>query len=219
MIERLLPPSAVAVEAYDDAADAPLYPEERAHVARAVEKRRREFATVRRCARDALAGLGVAPAPILPAERGAPAWPPGVVGSMTHCAGYRAAAVARAADLTAIGIDAEPHAPLPDGVLEAISRPDDRAGLAALPPGQVCWDRLLFCAKEAVYKAWFPLTRRPLGFEDASVDIDPAPEATASEAREGAFRARLHTEGPWRTLTGRWLATGALLITVITVER
>ena len=34
-------------------------------------------------------------------------------------------------------------------------------------------DRLLFCAKEATYKAWYPLTGRWLGFEDADIDLRP----------------------------------------------
>ena len=93
-----LPPAGIAaVEAFDDDIPARLFPEEEALVARSVDKRRREFTTARRCAREALARLGVPPAPILPGERGAPRWPAGVVGSMTHCAGYRAAAVARPA--------------------------------------------------------------------------------------------------------------------------
>ncbi len=42
-----------------------------------------------------------------------------------------------------------------------------------LPPGP-SWDRLLFSAKESVYKAWFPLTGRWLGFEEAAITINPA---------------------------------------------
>ena len=46
--------------------------------------------------------------------------------------------------------------------------------MASLPEG-LHWDRILFCAKEATYKAWFPLTKRWLGFEDAHIvfDLDP----------------------------------------------
>lgn len=29
----------------------------------------------------------------------------------------------------------------------------------------------MFCTKEATYKAWFPMTLRWLGFEDAEIDI------------------------------------------------
>jgi 4'-phosphopantetheinyl transferase EntD len=82
-------------ESFVDPPEAVLFPEEEAVIARAVPKRRQEFTTARHCARTALATLGAPPAPILPGEMGAPTWPPGYVGTMTHCAGYRAAAIAR----------------------------------------------------------------------------------------------------------------------------
>ncbi|WP_442812969.1 hypothetical protein OG930_28490 [Streptomyces sp. NBC_01799] len=47
-------------------------------------------------------------APIPPSPFGAPVRPPGVVGSITHCTGYRAAAVALRARVLSVGIDAEP---------------------------------------------------------------------------------------------------------------
>jgi 4'-phosphopantetheinyl transferase superfamily len=68
-----------------------------------------------------------------------------------------------------------PASTCPRGVLEAISLPPERAmiaRLAAAVPG-TCWDRLLFSAKESVYKAWFPLTRLWLEFSEAEVVIDP----------------------------------------------
>ena len=81
MIERLLPSWVRAVDTTSDASEDSLWPAERAVVSGAVAKRRAEFATVRACARSALAELGVPPAPILPGVRGAPGWPAGIVGS------------------------------------------------------------------------------------------------------------------------------------------
>lgn len=119
----------------------------------------------------------MAPQPVLPGERGAPRWPEGLVGSMTHCDGYRAAALVRATDLASLGIDAEPHTPLPDGILPSVSLPAERVRLARLTAGQpaVHWDRLLFSAKESVYKTWFPLTGKWLDFEEADIEIQPLP--------------------------------------------
>ncbi|MGH3274922.1 MAG: 4'-phosphopantetheinyl transferase family protein, partial [Streptosporangiaceae bacterium] len=108
MIEEILSPAVAAAEAFEDLAGTMLFPEEQAVMARAVEKRRREFTTARACARTALARLGQPPVAIVPGDRGEPRWPPGIVGSITHCAGYRAAAVGRAAEVLAIGLDAEP---------------------------------------------------------------------------------------------------------------
>jgi len=208
----MLDAAVASAEEFGDPEGAWLFPEEAAVVAKAVDKRRREFTTARHCARAALRQLDVASAPILPGERGAPRWPDGVVGSMTHCAGYRAAAVARAADILTIGIDAEPDEAIPDGVLDHVSLPDERTrlrDLAARAPG-TSWDRLLFSAKESVYKAWFPLARRWLGFEDAEVTIDAA---------GGTFTARLLVSAPGVPpgFAGRWIASGGLLVTSITV--
>ncbi|MGW5126999.1 4'-phosphopantetheinyl transferase family protein [Streptomyces sp. NPDC004069] len=225
MIEELLPDSVVAVEAYgDDGTDlAPLHPEEQALVTRAVAKRRREFAGVRACARVAMEKLGVPPQPVLPGERGAPIWPDGLTGSMTHCDGYRAAALVRTTDLASLGIDAEPHAPLPDGVQSTIALPAEErrlARLTALHPG-VHWDRLLFSAKESVYKAWFPLTGKWLDFEEADVEVSTA----AGQAPHGVFRARLLVPGPLvggRRLghfDGRWTVGRGLVVTAVTVPR
>lgn len=216
MIGSILPEGVAWAEAFDDPPEATLFPEEEALLVRAVDKRRREFTTGRHCARQALAALGVGPVPIPRGVRGAPQWPPAVVGSITHCADYRAAAVARAASAAAVGIDAEPHEPLPDGIFSIVTTGGEAGhlrDLAARRPG-THWDRLLFCAKEAVYKAWFPLARRWLGFEDAEVTIDPD---------RGAFTARLLVPGPYRGpgeltgFTGRWTATDRLLAAAVVV--
>ena len=132
MIEVILPPEVAAEEAFGDLPDVALFPEEEAVIARAVDKRRNEFTTARGCARVALARLGLPPVPIVPGLRGAPQWPSNVVGSITHCAGYRACAVARDRDVVTIGLDAEPHDVLPDGVLGAVASAQEQARLAAL---------------------------------------------------------------------------------------
>jgi 4'-phosphopantetheinyl transferase EntD len=218
MITDILPPQVVATEEFGDVLDIVLFPEEEAVIAKAVDKRRREFTTARACARASLAKLGLPPVPIVPGLRGAPQWPAGVVGSITHCAGYRASAVAHGHEVVTIGLDAEPHDKLPTGVLEHIASSDEQARLAALAaarPG-VCWDRMLFSAKESVYKAWFPLTQRWLGFEGASISIDPD---------TGTFTARLLASGPvvngiaLTGFEGRWLVSRGLVLTAIVIPR
>lgn len=214
MIEELLPDSVVAVEARHDAPNAVLFPVEEVVVGRAVEKRRAEFTTGRACARDALARLGLPPSPIPSGERGEPQWPAGVVGSITHCDGYRACALARTTEIATVGIDAEVNAALPDGVQAEIARPEELPWLRELKHDMpaVHWDRLLFSAKESVYKAWFPLAKRWLGFEDASVTFDPS---------GGAFLARLLVRGPvldggeLTSFSGRWLVRDGLMLTAI----
>lgn len=216
MLDEILPDAVAVAMRRADMPGAALYAEEEAAVGKAVEKRRREFATGRACAREALTRLGVPPQAIGSGPRGEPRWPQGVVGSITHCEGLRACAVARASDLATIGVDAEPNAPLPDGILPAIALPEERRRLRdlACDAPEVCWDRLLFSAKESIYKAWFPLARRWLGFEDAVVDIDP---------RGGAFSARLLVPGPilddaeLSGFEGRWLNRDGFLLAAIAV--
>jgi 4'-phosphopantetheinyl transferase EntD len=217
VIERILPPKVTAAESFGDDNAAELFPQERAFIARATESRRREFATARACARAALASLGRPPGPILPGPSGAPQWPDGVVGSITHCAGYRAAAVGLIRDIASLGVDAEPNEALPDhGMLELIALDQERVRLGELADGgpDICWDRLLFCAKEAVYKAWFPLARCWLGFESADIVIDP---------HGGTFTTRLLVQGPLvngiplTQLGGRWLGDKGILVTVVVV--
>lgn len=214
MFAELLPARAAVVAVRGDVPDAILFAEEKEVIGQAVEKRRREFRTGRACARAALAELGVEAQAIPSGPRGAPQWPAGIVGSITHCDGYRACALARQEDLITIGIDAELDAPLPDGVIGDIALLEERRALdrlAAEEPG-VNWDRLLFSAKEAVYKAWFPLAERWLGFEDARVEID---------RERGTFSARLLVPGPpvedceLHGFSGRWLARDGLLLTAI----
>ena len=216
MIGDILPAAAAAEEAFGDDPAAEIFPEEQAAIAKAVVKRRQEFITGRACARAALARLGLPPAPILRGERGQPQWPVGVVGSITHCAGYRACAVAHRRDLLTLGLDAEPHGPLPDGVLSAVAGPQEQARLAELAtahPGPH-WDRLLFSAKESVYKAWFPVTGEWLGFSDAAVDLSPAGDGRD----QGRFTAQiLLDDAPISNFEGRWLVARGLLVTAIAV--
>ena len=121
-----------AAEMYADPPELAPLPEEEPLIAKSVAKRRNEFITVRYCARLALGELGVPPVPILKGDKGEPCWPDGVVGSLTHCEGYRGAAVGRRGEVRSVGIDAEPHDVLPKGVLDAISLPAERARVAGV---------------------------------------------------------------------------------------
>lgn len=218
LLSGVLPgdPSALAAaEMYTDPPELAPLPEEEPLIAKSVAKRRNEFVTVRYCARLALGELGLPPVPILKGDKGEPCWPDGVVGSLTHCEGYRGAAVGRRGEVRSVGIDAEPHDVLPKGVLDAISLPAERAELRALPSG-LHWDRILFCAKEATYKAWYPLTQRWLGFEDAHIifDVDDTGTAGGFESRVLIDPAAL-SGPPLQTLSGRWSVRDGLALTAI----
>lgn len=217
MLELVLPGDRVGLAESRADVLGRLFPEEQAVIERAVAKRGGEFATGRHCARRALAELGIAPGPIGTGVKGEPLWPPGVVGSITHCDGYRGCAVSAADDLSALGIAAETDAPLPDGLSADIAMAGEAAQLAMLAAAHpdVSWDRLLLCMKEAVYKAWFPLAESQLGFEDAMVSIDVSRKC---------FEARLLVEGPLvgdrrvDRFDGRWAAVGGLLLATVALD-
>ncbi|HEX9175978.1 MAG TPA: 4'-phosphopantetheinyl transferase [Mycobacterium sp.] len=215
LISTVVSDSVAAAEMYADPPDLKPLPDEEPLIERSVAKRRNEFVTVRHCARLALGELGVPPAPILKGDKGEPCWPDGVVGSLTHCEGFRAAVVGRASEVRSVGIDAEPHGVLPNGVLDAVSLPAERHELAAMPD-ELHWDRILFCAKEATYKAWYPLTRRWLGFEDAHIVFDVNSDGISGEFVSQILIDPTALSGPPLTaLRGRWSVRERLALTAI----
>jgi 4'-phosphopantetheinyl transferase EntD len=219
LLEAVVPGTVRSAEVYSDPPDLEPLPEEAPLVAKSVAKRRNEFVTVRHCARLALAELGEPAVPILKGDKGEPCWPDGVVGSLTHCQGYRGAVVAHRTQVRSVGIDAEPHDVLPEGVLGAVSLPVERAEIAELPDS-LHWDRILFCAKEATYKAWYPLTHRWLGFEDAHITFSINGNGNGDSAT-GAFESKILIDPaaefgpPLTTLNGRWSVAGGLALTAI----
>jgi len=217
MIDDILPTVAVAAESFGPPGERELFPAEAAVIATADPARRREFAAGRAVARAALARLHAPAGPVLPGRDGEPRWPDGVVGSITHCAGYRACAVGLARDMAAIGIDAEPCLPLDGGdldgaLLRAVAGDAERAWLAELNaacPGTP-WDRVLFCAKESVYKAWYPHSGERPGPCDITVRIGQA----------GMFAATLpggSAVPPGARVIGRWLVRRGLIVTAVSL--
>ena len=152
-----------------------LLPSEQAQVSCAVDLRKGEFGDARWCAHEALKELGCENAgAILRGEKGMPLWPEGYTGSLTHTIGFRAAVAAPTRWVRSMGLDAELAEPLPEGVLAAITRGDEYEMVRGMQADGFEWaDRLLFCAKEATYKCWFPMTRRFLDFDEADICLRP----------------------------------------------
>jgi 4'-phosphopantetheinyl transferase EntD len=117
-----------------------------------------------------------------------------------------------------IGIDAEPDDPLPDGVSDLVSTPAERARLPKEEPsaGSPCWDRLIFSAKESVYKAWFPRAGQWLDYQDVEVVFDPCADTFTAELAvdglmvDGRRVTRLH---------GRWTRSRGILVTAVVMVK
>jgi len=144
-----------------------LLPEEAASIASAAILRRRASGAARIVARELLERLGHGGAAIPRGASGAPVWPAGIVGSIAHDERVAVAAVGLARDIGSVGIDVEPAEQLPADMLDLIATPQETQNLSDDP----LRGRLLFAAKEAVYKAAYPLDQVFLEFRDIEVDL------------------------------------------------
>lgn len=184
LIRRVLaPPVGIGIRRFSDFVDGlpPLEPgEEEALGPRAIERRRAFFALGRAAAREALAELGVERTPIGRGPGGEPLWPPGFLGAISHAGDLAIALVGPRSAYAGLGVDVE----------ELGRGPSPRAARLICRPSEMEWvdvesgsERLamLFSAKEAVFKALYPIERVWLGFSDA--ELTWRPERCAFDAR------------------------------------
>lgn len=143
-----------------------LYPAERSTIHSKVLGNLRASGAARHAARQILSQYGIDQTPILRAVSGEPIWPQGLIGSIAHDDYFAVAALADGKSFRAIGIDVEPALPLPVDLLDFVVSNSDR--LTGLKPDLA--GRIVFCLKEAVYKASFPLDREILDYDDIAVD-------------------------------------------------
>ncbi|MEO8301912.1 MAG: 4'-phosphopantetheinyl transferase superfamily protein [Rhizomicrobium sp.] len=196
LISRILAPGIFGAEMEDVGQPVLLAPEEEALLAKAAPKRRRDFALGRSCAHKALAALGHDIAVIGRCENGAPSWPHGTLGSITHTCGYAAALVGDANRFSGIGLDAERIGGVGRDIWPRLFGADERDYLEKLEEeDQGLAATLFFCAKEACYKAWKMETA--LRFHEIHVT-----------RREGGFIATRSD----KILEGRFAVQGDLLL-------
>jgi 4'-phosphopantetheinyl transferase EntD len=158
-----------------------LFPAEREGKDRWADKRIREFAAGRQCAREALRRLGYGPAPLLSLPDRRPDWPHGVTGSISHCVGLACAVVASTDHARSLGLDVELFDAVDEHLWPRILNTVEQGWLQSRPGGERrVWATVIFSAKEAFYKCQYPVTAQRLGFQDAHVNLEHQGEPAAT---------------------------------------
>lgn len=154
-----------------EASIAELFHVEQLAVASAIDRRQQEFAAGRLAAYRAQRALGLQHRPVPMGADRAPVWPDGLRGTISHHGGLAAAAVSNHTDIRALGLDIEPDEPLPGEIVDTVLLPEERAWLSDMAePGKAA--RAIFCIKEAVYKAQYPLTGQIIGFDAVKIEFE-----------------------------------------------
>ncbi len=169
-------------------------------------KRLREFAHGRTCARLALARLGFPECVIPVGEHRAPIWPDAIVGSISHSGEHAAAVVARKSEFQGLGVDLEVNEPLNETLLQMVCRPEELDWLNRAKE-KLILAKIIFSAKECVYKCIWPTVRHFVEFHEIEIRLD---------TRAGSFSALPHsTSLPAdlvRNVCGRYTQTDELII-------
>jgi 4'-phosphopantetheinyl transferase EntD len=175
-------------------------------------KRREEFVAGRMCANEALRRFGLPLSQVGREASGAPIWPAGVLGSITHTNAIAAAVIAPASEFKAVGLDIEEVGAVDVNLWPLLfSEPETlRLGEAA-PFARTCLATALFAAKEAFYKAQWPLTREWVDFLDVEVELS-----------DRAFSIRPLSSKAWTQYLhepeGRWIQSGEVIAATVLIS-
>jgi 4'-phosphopantetheinyl transferase EntD len=198
LLRRLFPRRVGAAAVGLKGTNFPLFPGEERFVAGAVEKRRREYAAGRHCARQALSQLGFPPAAIPSAPDRSPFWPAGALGSVSHDESLCVAVAAKHDVFRSIGVDVEVIGAVGPEMAREILRLDEQPAPEARPSCGADWLTLHFCLKEAAYKAFYPLYREVIGFQQMRIRLQSTPghfRAEAAVAGSPSFEGRYSVHG------------------------
>lgn len=150
-------------------------------------KRQAEYLAGRWCALRALRTLNNELGHVDLTTQSPPVWPPRVTGSITHTAGFVAAAVVDTQDLDGLGIDSE--AILTPAVVQDIQSLICSPREMDVKPHDLTvaeFMTLVFSAKESVYKCLHPIAQRFIEFTDVQV--------IAVDCQQRRFRCELQVD-------------------------
>lgn len=192
-----------------------LFASETPAIAKAIDSRRHEYATGRVLARGLLADLGHEAAPLVYEKKTRlPVWPAGAIGSISHSDDLCIVGVAQTARYRGLGLDVEPDEPVRGGVERIVlQQGDDSTEWSWAEEGGDAAEfsrrtRIVFSVKEAVYKAFYPLTRDFWNFHDVSVEID---------LDAGRFRAEVPPTAFGQRAEGRVLRRSGWILSSVTL--
>lgn len=188
-----------------------LLPEEEAIVADAVDKRRREFTAGRTCAREILGRMGMGCDLAIGKDGyGAPLWPEGVVGSISHTEAVCIVSLSlRRPEMSSLGVDVEKDAGLDPDLLALVCDDRETETCFADPaenPYRLA--KVIFSAKESVYKCLYPILRTMLEFHDVHIRLDIRRQVFEAMARSSS-RPRFQVG----TCEGKFLYAGGYIYT------
>ncbi len=156
---------------------------------RAVRSRARGYLAGRHCAAQAILSLTGEPAlirePLPIGALGAPVWPAGIVGSISHSPRIAVAVAAWASVTLGIGIDCERvmNDAAVEDILGRVLPEGDAIGRRGDPTARLDWRTFVtavFSAKESVYKCLHPITGVFFDFDAVAVEwVDVARGAMA----------------------------------------
>lgn len=181
IIASLFPNKVAVATSREEGVLEKLYKEEQSLISHAIDKRQKDFTAGRLCAKSALAELGVEHFPILMDSKGAPVWPLGVAGSISHAKACCAAVVSIVQKGESIGLDIEEVSRIKESVWDYAFGPIEIEWLKDHSEQSQKFASVMFAAKEAFYKAQYPLTHHWLGFKDVVVSVDPGSQGFAVE--------------------------------------
>ncbi|MBB3992944.1 4'-phosphopantetheinyl transferase EntD [Sulfitobacter undariae] len=190
-------------------------PEEAVNLKGAVPKRLAEFHAGRAAARAAMVSLSLPPRPVPIGADRAPIWPEGLTGSISHTSSACVAAVGPRSTWAGIGVDLEDATPLDPLLVAEVCTKAEQIWLGTQPAAERgVMAKLIFSAKEAAYKAQYPLTGALFGFEVLELTID-----RNTSRFSACFQS---TQGPFvkgAVLAGSYAHAAGLLVTGVVVRQ
>ena len=153
-----------------------LLPEEQKYLHKYGDKRTVDFCLGRACAREILIKIGFERFPVLIGDDRQPLWPDKLVGSISHTDQFALCVIAEKRELSSIGVDIERINNESFDLYSMVASVEEMQNIGGdtHTVHQQCTylAKLLFSAKEAVYKCQFPLYRRWLDFKDVTLNLD-----------------------------------------------